>query len=211
MENALRVLQNVARRDGFTLSFEPIVSLEAQPRAHLVSMATVSSAMPIAEWLAESFEGVANVYLLSPDLPVKTLKEMRRAVYQSFQLTPKEFSDAVKAANLLAKMRAYKLPNVNKLVMCSGASCYAVFKAFVWRVFHCSPADVFQYPDAALALLEARLPILATALVNHFTMMLQQKTDAKNEQALFLAFLREKPTHKTNSQNQLTKFLTPRD
>ncbi len=219
MHNALTVLRNLATDSGFELSFKSIGSLHAETQAHLVIIRNINTSRSAEAWLLKAFQDVAVVCILTPDFTAAMLAKMRQCIYQNFDLTPKEFSDTVKGAWLLAQTRVSKTPSVYKLFLLSNASCHAVFKSFIHRVFKFPPAELLEKPDAALSALEARLPILATALVNHFTDMLQKNTEMKNEQSLFLVFLREKtntqnqhtkPTHKTNTQNQHTNFLTER-
>ncbi len=206
MQSALLALRNHVPRGGFELSFELFGSPTASNSdAYLVRVKMITDSVSPADWLSQAMRDV-KFCQLTPSLKAADLASMRSMLYQALQLTPARFRDIVRAANLLAQMRLNKPQKMQYLIFLSNCSCYAVFKAFVQRVFKLSPMQVFNAPEKAQKALAHFNPTAVAMMIAHFEELAKPST-AQNDVALFFVVASEK-THKTNSQNQLTKFLT---
>jgi hypothetical protein len=198
MQNALLALRNHAPRSGFELSFEPFGSLvTSNSDACLVRVKMLTDSVSPAAWLSQAMRDV-KFCQITPSLKAADLVSMRSMLYQALQLTPARFRDIVRAANLLAQMRRNKPQKMQYLIFLSKCSCYAVFKAFVQRVFKMSPRQVFNTPEKAQLALARFNPAAVSMMVAHFE-ELAKKSTAQNDMALFFVVA------SANSQNQLTK------
>lgn len=199
--NDWRRLYELAAHNGYTISSEPVGQVLARSRAYLLILTGIDDIMQLSALLTDAFGSSAIACALTPDLRASTLKGMQPMIFEHFFLSPKSFCDAIKATHLLAKMRIYVPASVTKLFWLSGFSCYAVFKAFVHRVFDMTPNQIFLSPDLALRVLEQRLPKVATVLIEHFAWKLSRSEDVHNKRSMFLVFLRKKSTYKSNIKN----------